>query len=126
MIARLTALILSLCIGLPMCWCCIAVPQQEEVSSCCAKRQHAAGEQSPGHSKDQNCPCARHENMRDVAAVFVKAPAPVLKLLAEPVWSTSELASLAPSLSENAAPRHDHGPPWHAAPLYARHCALLI
>jgi hypothetical protein len=122
MLSRLTALILTLCIGLPMCWCCITAPQQEEVASCCAKQQHSASE----HSQEPNCPCAKHENARDVAATFVNAPAPALKLLAEPVWSTSSPAILSHAAFESLAPRHDHGPPLHTPPLYARHCALLI
>lgn len=127
MLTRLTALILTLCIGLPMCWCCIAAPQRDEVAGCCAmKKQHAASEQAPAHSKEPSCPCARHESSRDVASTLVKAPAPALKLLAEPVWVISSLEPLASSLSEKPAPRHDHGPPLHAPPLYARLCALLI
>jgi len=126
MLTRLTALILTLCIGLPMCWCCISAPQREEVASCCAKKQHATSEQSPAHSQEPNCPCAKHENARDVAATFVQAPAPALKLLVELVWATSSPVSLSPSAAASPAPRHDHRPPLHAPPLYTRHCALLI
>lgn len=126
MFARLTALILTLCIGLPMCWCCIVAPQPQEVAGCCAKKHHVASEQAPAHSKDQNCPCIRHEASRDVAPTLVKAPVPALKLLVEPVWSTSLLENLTSFVFEHAAPRHDHGPPVQAPPLYARHCALLI
>ena len=125
MIARLTALIISLCIGLPMCWCCIVAPQREATKGCCAMRHHAASEKSPTPDQDR-CPCAKHEDMRDVAATFVKIPAPALKLLAEPAWYTFSSASLIPAVYAIPAPRHDHGPPLHAAPLYARHCALLI
>ena len=126
MLTRLTALILTLCIGLPMCWCCVMAPQQEETSGCCALKQHAASDQTPAHSKEPKCPCARHENARDVAATFVQTPAPALKLLAEPVWSTASPASITPSVVLQPAPRHDHGPPVYAPPLYTRHCALLI
>ncbi len=126
MISRLTALILTLCIGLPMCWCSAMAPQREERAACCAMQHHGASEQTPAHSKDQNCPCAKHEASRDVAAAFVTAPAPALKLLAGPVWATPSPASLASAVSEISAPRHDNGPPLHAPPLYTRHCALLI
>jgi hypothetical protein len=126
MLSRLTALILTLCIGLPMCWCCIAAPQREEVASCCAKRQHAATEHAPSHSQEPNCPCAKHETSRDLAATFVKAPAPSLQLLTDLTWVAPSPASLVPSVSAIPAPRHDHGPPLHAPPLYARHCAMLI
>jgi hypothetical protein len=126
MIARFTALILSLSIGLPMCWCCVGAPQQEETASCCSMKRHAASEQLPDHSKEPNCPCARHQNRRDVASTFVKAPVPALKLLAAPVWFAASVASLPPSVFAPHTPRYDHGPPLRAAPLYARHCALLI
>lgn len=123
MLSRLTALVLTLCIGLPMCWCCITAPQQAEVASCCTKKQHSASE----HSQEPNCPCAKHENARDVAATFVTAPAPALKLLAAPLWHALSPFSPASGALANHAPRHDHGPPLGAAPpLYSRHCALLI
>jgi hypothetical protein len=122
MLSRLTALILTLCVGLPMCWCCITAPQQEEVATCCAQKQHSASE----HSQEPNCPCAKHETARDVAATFVNTPAPALKLVAEPVWHALSPLSLIAGASANRAPRHDHGPPLRTAPLYSRHCALLI
>jgi hypothetical protein len=122
MLSRLTALILTLCIGLPMCWCCITPPQQEKVANCCAKKQHSASE----HSQEPNCPCAKHETARDLAATFVNAPAPALKLLAAPIGSTLSPLSHTPEALANHAPRHDHGPPLRTAPLYTRHCALLI
>ncbi len=126
MLTRITSLILTLCIGLPMCWCCISAPEREEVASCCAMKKHAASEQAPAHSQEPNCPCAKHENKREVAATFVQAPAPALKLLAELAWAASSPVSLTPSLFAIHEPRHDHGPPLHSPPLYARHCALLI
>jgi len=126
MLTRLTALILTLCIGLPMCWCCIVAPQREDVASCCAKRQRAVSEHAPSHSQEPNCPCAKHETSRDLAATFVKAPAPALHLLIDLTWDAPSPASLVPSVSALSAPRHDHGPPLHAPPLYTRHCALLI
>jgi hypothetical protein len=126
MLSRLTALILTFCIGLPMCWCCIAAPQQEKVASCCAKKHHAASEHAPSHSQEPTCPCAKHEASRDVAATFVKAPAPSQQLLADLIWVAPSRVILASSISAVTAPRHDHGPPQHAPPLYARHCALLI
>lgn len=122
MLTRLTALILTLCIGLPMCWCCTTSPQQEEVATCCAKKQHSSSE----HSQEPNCPCAKHENARDVAATFVKAPALALKLLAEPVWLALSPLRLTTVALTIYAPRHDHGPPLRTTPLYSRHCALLI
>ena len=93
MLTRLTALILTLCIGLPMCWCCIVAPQREEVASCCARKHHATSEQSPTHSQEPNCPCVKHETSRDVAANLVKAPTPALHLLIELTWAAPSPAS---------------------------------
>lgn len=129
MITRLTALLLSLCIALPMCWCCVAVgaPAQAGAASCCARKQHTASDHQSGQSKDQSCPCARHEASREVATTTAKAPAPALKLLAAPVWHLASTANFKFQAASLSAPRHDHGPPLHASPpLYARHCALLI
>ncbi|MBB5035516.1 hypothetical protein [Prosthecobacter vanneervenii] len=129
MLTRLTALLLSLCIALPMCWCCVAVSAspQAEVASCCARKQHAASDHHSGQPKDQGCPCARHEASRDFASTIVKAPAPALKLLAAPVWHLFSTTSFQFQISSLSAPRHDHGPPLYTSPpLYARHCALLI
>lgn len=129
MLTRLTALLLSICIALPMCWCCMTVgtAPAAEAPSCCALKQHSKTGHQPGHSQGHNCPCARHESSRDVAATFVKAPAPALKLLAEPLWFLSSASILPAQTYSVSASRHDHGPPLHASPpLYARHCALLI
>ncbi|WP_395749826.1 hypothetical protein [Prosthecobacter sp.] len=126
MLTRLTALILTLCIGLPMCWCCVTAPQQAEVAGCCAMKKHASSGHSKDHSQEPNCPCARHESSRDVASTFVSAPPPSLKLLVDLAWTFAAPVVQSPTLSEIHASRHDHGPPLHAPPLYARHCALLI
>lgn len=125
MLARFTALLLSLCIALPMCWCCVAVGQHQ-AKTCCAKSATLLDEHQPEHSQDKNCPCAEHEAMRDVVAIVVKAPLPELKLLAEPLWFVSVSHSILVSHFETNAARHDHGPPLVIAPAYQRHCALLL
>ena len=127
MIARLTALILSFCIALPMCWCCVgSEPPQAEMTGCCAMSQHAASDQQPHHTQDQNCPCAKHENKRDVTDLSLKAPLPALTLLAEQTWTAAELELPTSAISDKNARCHDHRPPLVTPPLYERHCALLI
>lgn len=126
MMARLTATILSLCIALPMCWCCTAAEPRQEAKSCCARSQSHAADQAPQLPQDKNCPCARHEAMRDVAATIVKVPVPELKLLSAPLWLESTLETVFVFHVETIAPRLNHGPPPDMAPVYARHCALLI
>jgi hypothetical protein len=125
MITRFTALILSLCVALPMCWCCVSVEAQPVVTGCCTMQHASTPEQSPQPSQD-NCPCVKHEATRDVAATVVKAPVPELKLVTMPLWLEVPVeTALVPSF-ETIAPRHDHGPPLVAAPLYQRNCALLL
>lgn len=122
MIARLTATILSLCIALPMCWCCVSAPAKE--ASCCAKTAHPSSHsQAP---KDKNCPCAKHETARDVASHAVAIPAPEVKLVIAPVWQTAVLESTFLEAHERTVARHDHGPPRSTVPFYTRHCALLL
>lgn len=127
MTARFTALILSFFIGLPMCWCCIGTdrPQEQEMS-CCARKAPAASKEQHAPPQDHNCPCAKHENKRDMASTEVKAPAAGMKLLAEPQWQTTVVETSFPSHFEKNILRHVHGPPPDAAPVYVRHCALLI
>lgn len=125
MFSRLTALVLSWCIALPMCWCCVAMQVASAPKSCCVEAKPSAPqhEQSP---QDRNCPCARHEAVRDVAGSPVKAPAPDLRLLIVPVWHSVSSKATFPVTDEIAGTRHDHGPPLSTVPAYERHCALLI
>lgn len=87
---------------------------------------HCGGDSSAPKQNESNCPCAKHEDMRDVAATAVKTPAPELRPLFQPVWleSTSKLAFT--SSGRKIALRHDHGPPRSTVPAYTRHCALLL
>lgn len=120
MITRLTGLLLVLCIGLPMCWCCIGGELQEQTSSCCASEH-----QPEPDSKKDNCPCANHENKRDLVADTAKAPGLELRLLGTLLWATSD--PFHPVVAADLDAAHpDHGPPGNAPPLYQRHCALLI
>ncbi|MCB1276040.1 hypothetical protein [Prosthecobacter sp.] len=127
MFARFTALILTLCVGLPMCWCCIGMERtQEPQASCCTQKEHGESKEQPQTPQDHNCPCAKHANKRDIASSAVKAPSTKMNLLAELRWQTAfvEIASL--NHIERSVARHDHGPPQPAAPVYVRLCALLI
>lgn len=125
MFSRLTALVLSWCIALPVCWCCVPAQVETAVKSCCmqAEQSSHSQEQAP---QDRNCPCARHEASRDLAGSPVKAPMPDLRLLVEPVWQTVSLRAIFPVTDEISGARHDHGPPLSTVPAYARHCALLL
>jgi len=126
MIRHLTAFILSFCIALPVCWCCAGETQKPEQTGCCAMSGHCGADSSAPRQDDSNCPCAKHEDMRDVAATTVKAPAPGLKPLFQPCWLDSDARLAFTPSSTKIAPRHDHGPPRSTVPFYTRHCALLL
>lgn len=130
MTARLTAWILAFCIGLPMCWCCAdsapaAAPA--EPAGCCAMHQTAEeGATSAPASRHGHCPCLEHEDNRDRPDAAPALPLAVLKAVAAPVWQPLPFQASLSFRPAYSAPRHDHGPPGAARPLYARHCALLL
>jgi len=129
MIARATALLLSLCIALPMCWCCVGVAAHKQVKSCCAVEAPCSNgqhEQSSSAPQDKHCPCTAHEATRDVASTVVKAPAPRLDPIAEPTWQVAVAETIFSSTWEKPHARHDYGLMRCMVPIYARHCALLI
>lgn len=127
MIRRLTAFVLSFCIALPVCWCCAGGGQGPEETGCCAMSGHC-DEDPPAPEQDgkSNCPCAKHEDMRDVAATVVKAPVLESKPLFQPAWSEPVTGLAFTSSSGKSARRHDHGPPRSTVPFYTRYRALLL
>ncbi|WP_395716004.1 hypothetical protein [Prosthecobacter sp.] len=126
MIRYLTAFLLSFCIALPVCWCCAGESQKPEQTACCAMSGHCGDESSAPQKDDKKCPCARHEDMRDLTVTAVKAPVPELKPLFQPAWHESTARPAFTASSSQIAPRHDHGPPRSTPPVYALHCALLL
>ncbi|MEZ5386795.1 MAG: hypothetical protein R3F13_14885 [Prosthecobacter sp.] len=123
MFRHLTILVLSVCIGMPMCWCCMDAGTKE-LPVCCAKAATSQHDQTP---ERHNCPCAKHEAAREVAGTTAQVPAPVLKFVFEPAWqSSSANVFLLPRFEQDVTARHDHGPPWSTVPVYTRHCALLL
>lgn len=129
MIARATALLLSLCIALPMCWCCVGVAACEQVKSCCAVEAPCSNgqhEHSPATPQDKHCPCTAHEAARDVASTVVKAPAPRLDPIAGPTWQAAVAETIFSSTWGKPHARHDYGLMRSMVPVYVQHCALLI
>lgn len=127
MIRHLTAFILSLCIALPMCWCCVGMAGKAgESASCCSAKAVSHSGRHDQAPKDKNCPCARHETARDVVGTLVKTPAPDLKLVFVPAWQRVGFEITFPPTVEETGTRHDHGPPQSTVPAYMRHCALLL
>ncbi|MFM2165983.1 MAG: hypothetical protein RIS79_354 [Verrucomicrobiota bacterium] len=132
MVTRLTALLLSFCIGFPMCWCCLGEAPREELTGCCST-EHFEGcaaqqpESAPADHRE-SCPCCEHrKDPRDTAKrlIFFPKPeaAPVLHLAG---WQDG-LPVMRPELSMTAvASRHERGPPAEPPRLFLRHRALLL
>lgn len=134
MATRLTALLLSFCIGFPMCWCCVGEAPREEKAGCCStEHQDGCAAQQPGspaesHDHRDNCPCCQHHKQpRDAAKSLVFTPKPdasaVLHLAG---WQDS--LPVLPRLSAHAVEtsRHERGPPGRPDALFLRHRALLL
>lgn len=126
MIRHLTTFVLSFCIALPVCWCCTGGNQGPEQTGCCAMSGHCDGDSPAPEQGESNCPCAKHEDMRDVADTAVKAPVLDLKPLFQPAWGESVTGLAFTSSSGKIEHCHDHGPPRSTVPFYTRYHALLL
>jgi hypothetical protein len=132
MVTRLTALLLSFCIGLPMCWCCLGEAPREELAGCCSTAHpdgcSAQQPESPPADQHEPCPCCEHrKDPRDTAKRLIFSPkpeaAPVLHLAG---WQDG-LPVMRHELSMTAGtPRHERGPPAEPPWLFLRHRALLL
>ncbi|MBL9133569.1 MAG: hypothetical protein JNG86_20325 [Verrucomicrobiaceae bacterium] len=131
MVTRLTALLLSFCIGLPMCWCCVGEAMREEQAGCCTTEHlNGCAAQQPGSSdkERESCPCCEHrKDPRDAAKAWNFTPKPesrpVMHLAG---WQNSlQVLTVAHSPAITTA-RHERGPPLDATPLYVWHRALLL
>lgn len=132
MVTRLTALLLSFCIGLPMCWCCLGEAPREELAGCCST-EHLEGcsAQQPEGSPDDHlnhCPCCEHrKDPRDLSKRLNFTPEPESAPVLHPAGWQDGLPGIPPMLSMGAeAPRHERGPPAEPPRLFLRHRALLL
>ncbi len=122
MIHKLTAFVLALLIGSPLCCCGWTHRAEVEVKSCCQSKKHS---EAPKPKDKENCPCANTPKVRDLASAKTSLPAPEIS----PAALTHDFVEL-PALSWTAIKfklaSSEHGPPRARLPLYLRHCALLI
>lgn len=129
MFHKITAFMLALLIGSPMCWCgwmhgrepSQAVP----VSSCCHVKTKDAAKHESDKSKE-DCPCAHVPKARDV--VSGKVPVPSLKVMDFPLqnWTEIRVSHADWPRVEALSLRAEHGPPREVVPLYLVQCSLLI
>jgi len=129
MFHKVTAFMLALLIGSPMCWCgwmhSRASGAAASVPACC----HAKAKDAAKHESDkpkEDCPCAHAPKARDV--VSSKVPVPSLKVTDFHLATWTEVpVNLGDWSRDEATPRGtEHGPPREVLPLYLVHCSLLI
>ena len=130
MATRLLAVMLTLLIGSPVCWCCIthaqpAVAAKDEAPACpmCAKKADEHG--TP--AKKKNCQCERACSAREITQPTVAVPAATHTDLPPVAWVWEDLNFDVKAhfvvASENMV--RETGPPRPVGALYLMHCALL-
>jgi hypothetical protein len=122
MTRQLTALVLALLIGSPLCCCGWSHRAEPAVKACCQSKKHGDSQRP----KDkENCSCANTPKVRALVDAKVSVPGHD----ASPSFITNEVAELkVPVWTEfqlTLAP-DEHGPPRDEVPLYLRYCALLM
>lgn len=130
MFQKVTAFMLALLIGSPMCWCGWmhrAPPATSTaVPSCChAKAKDGKTEQKTSKSKE-DCPCAHAPKARELVSSKVKVPEAAAFGMHLQTWSVQ--TALVPDFPQKAGVTSTtgHGPPRTAVPLYLLQRALLI
>ena len=132
MVTRLTALLLSFCIGLPMCWCCNGEAPREELAGCCST-EHLEGcsaqqPEGPPADPSEPCPCCEHrKDPRDTSKRVIFSPKPETTPVLHLAGWQDGLPVIRPELSMSAyTARRERGPPVEPPRLFLRHRALLL
>jgi hypothetical protein len=132
MVTRLTAWLLSFCIGLPMCWCCMGEAPREEQAGCCTT-EHPDGcaarqPDGSGTSDEEPCACcATRKDPRDAARGLNFTPQPESRPMMHLAgWQDSLPAPAHCGADDADAGHYERGPPGEPARLFLRHRALLL
>lgn len=128
MIRRIPVLLLSLCIGLPVCWCPVSQGAGDRQQECCAaehsQERDGCGESEPG---DPSCPCCSLHKEKRAISEGLAVPKPGVRVL--PFWIGWEDArgELNRDFARASDPAlREHGPPGLPSRLYLRQRALLL
>jgi len=130
MATRLLAVMLTLLIGSPVCWCCIThaqavVAAKDEAPACpmCAKK--AAEHGTP--AKKKGCQCERACSAREITQPTVAVPAATHTDLppVDWVWEDSSFHVARSFVVTFELLVRETGPPRPVGELYLLHCSLL-
>lgn len=131
MATRLLAVMLTLLIGSPVCWCCFAhlqpeSPVRDEAPACpmCAKKT-TGNNGIPARKK--SCQCERACSAREITQPTVAVTSATQTDLPPQawVWENSTLPFHDERFTREDFTVQETGPPRPVGPLYLTHCALL-
>jgi hypothetical protein len=133
MAIRFTAFLLTFCIGLPMCWCCLGEAPQEEIAACCTmanEQECQAHETTDGRAGHENgCACCGHrKDPRDISKRLLFSAG----LGLAPHWLPAGWQDGLPSIHPGCTAAglgffcQERGPPAAQPRLFLRHQALLL
>lgn len=130
MIFRFIAFLLSLCIGLPMCWCSLSVacPGEALPEACCAAEPTAGHDCGKSNVPSDDCMCCGHDqDSRETAkrAPF-EARKPGFMLALAPMYNAETFCACLRYAEGSQRHSLERGPPADGPRLYLRQCALLL
>ncbi|MBV6498129.1 MAG: hypothetical protein CJBNEKGG_00343 [Prosthecobacter sp.] len=123
--------LLAILMAVPLHFCCwLGLMDRQEEGGCMACHQFLEPEERPLQPapSDRHCECCDGTLQRDAAPLVPTVPRPVLVELS---FMDGELGAEVSALARSAvcsvhALVCEHPPPRNEAPLYQRHCRLLI
>jgi hypothetical protein len=115
----------------PLHFCCwLGLMDRQEEGGCMACHQFLEPEEKPLQPapSDRHCECCDGTLQRDTSPLVLTAPRPLLVEKLSMAWELgAEALPLArPAVSIASLRVCEHPPPRNKAPLYQRHCRLLI
>ena len=124
--SRLLALVLTLIIGSPSCWCCAqSAPQPAKAKHSCCEQSTPDESQPAAPAPKDPCPCGSSMIRREMAKTIVDVPPPNLAMLhLAPVCG--QVVLVVPLVTRAVPYFHDTGPPHERLPIFLRQHALLM
>jgi hypothetical protein len=123
--------LLAVLMAVPLHFCCwLGLMDRREEGGCMACHQFLEPEEKPLQPapSDRHCECCDGTLQRDTSPLVLTAPRPLLVEQLSMSWEhgSETLSLVRPAVSGASIRVCEHPPPWNNAPLYQRHCRLLI
>ncbi len=123
--------LLAILMAVPLHFCCwLGLMDRQEEGGCMACHQFLEPEEMPllPAPSDRHCECCDGTLQRDSSPLVLTAPRPLLVEQPSLAWERDavEPGFVRPAVSSDSIRVCEHPPPRNKAPLYLRHCRLLI